>query len=428
MVAIRPYTFKGLKRLSQAQAAVHQSFVQYVSHKPFAPDFSAGLAALLERILDTQCEFGETEICSMSGEETCSLIPKTTCLVVVGGAPGEHKIVVEIDLALAHFAIDRVLGGKGDAAPMGQKLSEVETGVFSYLVLKLLSYFQTGLATGKELALVLDQFGSCVDDLSHLLHSDASFHMVAFRLQLGKRLGYARLFLPDALVTSHFAGPTPEDVTNTQELMHTRTLLKCLKDLETCASVEIATLCLSDEEIEQLGEGDIVLLDNHEIQMGEDGFHGFAQMKIGTGLHGGLRGRVFEKGESMRFEVCDFVIQQPPLEADAMATNAKQPPEKPVEEPAEEQESQTLAEAEDNLAQTQGLLKDVSAPVAIELGRLPLNTMQVARLRKGQILRLPRGPQDPVDLVVNGQVFARGELIDVDGDLGVRILKLSGLR
>ena len=83
-------------------------------------------------------------------------------------------------------------------------------------------------------------------------------------------------------------------------------------------------------------------------------------------------------------------------------------------------------EAEDNLVQTEGLLRDVPAPVVVELGRIRLNTSQVVRLRVGQILRLPRGPNDPVNLVVNGKLFARGELIEVDGELGIRLVQVAG--
>ena len=83
-------------------------------------------------------------------------------------------------------------------------------------------------------------------------------------------------------------------------------------------------------------------------------------------------------------------------------------------------------EVEDNLEETEGLLRDVEAPIVIELGRLQMNTAQVIRLKAGQILRLPRGATDPVDLVVNDKVFARGELIEVDGELGVRLVQVTG--
>ncbi len=80
----------------------------------------------------------------------------------------------------------------------------------------------------------------------------------------------------------------------------------------------------------------------------------------------------------------------------------------------------------ENLAETEGLLRDVAAPVVVELGRIRLNAAQVVRLKKGQVLRLARGPTDPVDLVVNGKLLGRGELVEVDGELGVRLIHVVG--
>lgn len=89
-------------------------------------------------------------------------------------------------------------------------------------------------------------------------------------------------------------------------------------------------------------------------------------------------------------------------------------------------EQEETSEDQDNLPETEGLLRDVAAPVVVELGRIKMNVSQVARLRAGQVLRLPRGANDPVDLVVHGKLFARGELIEVDGELGVRLMQIVG--
>lgn len=77
------------------------------------------------------------------------------------------------------------------------------------------------------------------------------------------------------------------------------------------------------------------------------------------------------------------------------------------------------------VASTHNLLQNVAAPIVVELGRLNLNAGQVARLAPGQVMRLPRNPTDPVDLVVEGKIFARGALISVDGELGVQIVQLA---
>jgi len=44
--------------------------------------------------------------------------------------------------------------------------------------------------------------------------------------------------------------------------------------------------------------------------------------------------------------------------------------------------------------------------------------------RRGQVIELSRSPGEPVDLVVDGKRVGKGELVEIDGELGVRILSL----
>ena len=46
-------------------------------------------------------------------------------------------------------------------------------------------------------------------------------------------------------------------------------------------------------------------------------------------------------------------------------------------------------------------------------------------LRPGQVIELSRSPGEPVDLVVAGKRIGKGELVEIDGELGVRILSLA---
>ncbi|NRD49933.1 FliM/FliN family flagellar motor switch protein, partial [Corallococcus exiguus] len=71
------------------------------------------------------------------------------------------------------------------------------------------------------------------------------------------------------------------------------------------------------------------------------------------------------------------------------------------------------------------LLSDLPLQVAVELARVPITAEQVVGLRTGQVIDLRRGAGEPVDLSVNGKVVARGELVELEGQLGVRIIHLS---
>ncbi len=65
-----------------------------------------------------------------------------------------------------------------------------------------------------------------------------------------------------------------------------------------------------------------------------------------------------------------------------------------------------------------------SVPVAIELGRFESSNRELMGFHVGQVIDLRRSPYEPVDLVVDGRVFAKGELVEIDGQMGIRIVKL----
>lgn len=71
------------------------------------------------------------------------------------------------------------------------------------------------------------------------------------------------------------------------------------------------------------------------------------------------------------------------------------------------------------------LLLDVALPVAVSFGRTQLQIREVLKLNSGSIIELNRLVNEPVDVVVNDSVIARGEVVVVDGNYGVRITQIA---
>jgi flagellar motor switch protein FliN/FliY len=69
-------------------------------------------------------------------------------------------------------------------------------------------------------------------------------------------------------------------------------------------------------------------------------------------------------------------------------------------------------------------LSTVRLDVSVELGRAKIPVKELLALDEGGVIRLGRPVGEPVDLVVNGTVTARGEIVVVDGRLGLRITSL----
>lgn len=70
------------------------------------------------------------------------------------------------------------------------------------------------------------------------------------------------------------------------------------------------------------------------------------------------------------------------------------------------------------------LLLDVELPVAISFGRTHLPLKETLRLTTGSIVELNRAVTEPVDVIVNNCVIARGEVVVIEGNYGVRIREI----
>ena len=68
-----------------------------------------------------------------------------------------------------------------------------------------------------------------------------------------------------------------------------------------------------------------------------------------------------------------------------------------------------------------GLLMDVTINVTVELGRARLSIREILSLGEGSIIELQKLAGEPVDLLVNGKLIAKGEVVVIDECFGVRV-------
>lgn len=67
------------------------------------------------------------------------------------------------------------------------------------------------------------------------------------------------------------------------------------------------------------------------------------------------------------------------------------------------------------------LLLDVELPVSVSFGRAQLPLKDVIKLTTGSIIELNRSVSEPVEIIVNNCLIARGEVVVIEGNFGVRI-------
>ena len=68
-----------------------------------------------------------------------------------------------------------------------------------------------------------------------------------------------------------------------------------------------------------------------------------------------------------------------------------------------------------------GLFSNIPIEVSVELGRSVISLKEIYDLSEGAIIELDRLVGEPLNLVVNGQIIAYGEVVAIDNNFGLRI-------
>ena len=294
-----------------------------------------------------------------------------------------------------------------------------------------------------------------------------------------------RLYLPASLVESDFPATWPDDGPAKERLLFSYADRKELvRLLKAPVCVEVGRLNLAMGDLEGLDAGDIVLVESTDAHFGKSDadtadddnasvLSGQVTCRIGEGAHGTILGSL-KVGAEGRYEIAidhivpagtpramgilfpdhgsngeEVMVQESKRvsaggivdergHAASLRDGARQRasssssvqsssslPSGP--DPDERSQHSDNYEEDDGApdASAAGLLDDVTVAMVVELGRVMVSAADIMGLRPGQVIELSRAPGEPVDLVVDGKRIGKGELVEIDGELGVRILSLS---
>jgi len=70
------------------------------------------------------------------------------------------------------------------------------------------------------------------------------------------------------------------------------------------------------------------------------------------------------------------------------------------------------------------MLNDVRVRVAVEVGACAMPIAQILALGTGSLVQLDRAAGTAVDMLVNGKLIGRGEIVAIDENYGLRVTEL----
>jgi flagellar motor switch/type III secretory pathway protein FliN len=320
------------------------------------------------------------------------------CATFSVGQP-KATMFLQTDASFAAALVERMLGGKGTPPDGLRQVTSAEAAALEFLLLTLA--WDVNAFLGEPTL----RLTSCARWLSFGHFQSGATSEVPARylvgtvsLKFAEAVGFAE-FILDAAALEGFrhlgnqlmARPVTDPTVAVLRQKHLAELAKLQPSFP--AALVIGTVEATYGELRALEIGDYVILEEIQSVLGAGGV---AKVTVGVPETLMLFG---ELDDALRLTVQDIVPTLPLI-----------PPE---ETP--------MPNGEEAVSPPAVSLDDLVVTVRIELAARRLRLEEVAQLRVGHILELGCKPTDPVTLTIDGRPIARGELVDVEGRLGVRI-------
>lgn len=274
------------------------SLQEYLPRLGFGETLATRIRSVLRQHLGASFSFDLQSVTTLApGAVTPFLegLPRPGIYPVIGLVPTPEKALAEVDMMIAHVMIDRLLGGSGEPLAMIRPLTEIEKGVFSYLVLKVLQVVFEQCGRSARVHFRLEGIReSPLEGEQVVARAGEGAVFLTYRLFVGDRSGFLRLILPTPFVQRGFLegggkGRMDEDET-TEILMR----LAHLGYLETDLRAEVGRTVVKPRDLGRLEPGDVVLLDEASVTLAGNGggVTGRAVLRVGRGTHGSFWGKI----------------------------------------------------------------------------------------------------------------------------------------
>lgn len=298
---------------------------------------------------------------------------------------------------LARTAVERALGGTDDATSgRNAVLDEISMGVVGYLGARMAQAYGGTLGLS---AVTTDPAAV------HAALGRGSALLVPMRVSLGRQAGQARLWIGGGAANVAASPNTP--AMPSAAVVPRPALADALERIELVLSARVADAVLTRAALAALAPGDVVVPDRATLSRTAGGWHGSAELRI----EGARRTRW-----RCRAEQATLTIEAIEIDEELSMTEGTTKLETPkLETPKLE------ATEPDALA----LAADAPVEIAVEIARFTLRLEDLSRLRTGEVLSTGRPIGEHVALRAGGRAIARGELVDVDGEVGVRVLEIA---
>lgn len=323
--------------------------------------------------------------------------------VSIVAEPQKSQAVLILDAVFASRIVDKTLGELGLTKLVRRKLSRTEETVIEFLSVCLLSDLNEHL--GESLFLVSSieqQFPAWLE----IYPNQENLHWMAatIRLEIGDAVGNARFLYSTEFVQQlnqydncFFKQRREKDILNKYKQI----------SFELESQLLIGSTVFSVKEISGLEKGDFIVLEESFIEWDEKILSANSYVEFADNFK--VYGVIEPKSNG---KLCITVMD---VLTDTRQKNALE---------RIKMDAELNEEVENENEDVSVVLDNLMLNVNVVLVSRKMNLEELSRIRTGQIIELGCKATDAVELHTDGKKIAVGDLVDIEGNLGVRLTKV----
>jgi len=268
-----PFDFSRLESVSLQKLKLTETLQNYLPSEQARDQLRRGIEQTLQQSIRGGCTLHPKGFHLEDAEAWRKQTPNRAIYVVLTAAPTGPKALMVWDPVLVLALIDRLLAGELAEIPTARSLSEIETGVFSYLMTKILQVFHEFLAEGsaplrlQSVEMDRESIMSCLEGAEQLAISDVV-------MAIPELTGVVQLILPDSFISNLLGAPRAESADKEKERVQMEEKLRMIGDLSFPLIASIGETKLTPSEMGSLEPGDIVLVDTPHCRLEEGSLNG----------------------------------------------------------------------------------------------------------------------------------------------------------
>lgn len=342
----------------------------------------------------------------------------------VGCQPDNSRALIAINADFAASIINSVLIDDGTTVFAARELSAIERTIIEFLGINILG----------EVNNLLGQTLFCLQSVE--TEASAPFGVnergaeAVVALNFGSFSGALSLFASSRFLSALGTATRGEALEKSSNRHILQTLERFVPKLNLYAL--IGRTRLNGADLNYLEADDIIIIDQPEIDWQSAGFQGNLQLFLGAGENFCLHGNLVETeaDAELKLKIEEIAVSEQRRDASPAAFKIEM---NETENNLAEFEAGATAAAEtgeqaasENADENPAALENVLVTLRVELGAGKVSLREMQNLRAGQIISLGARPTDPVRIVTDAgeQPVATGELIEIEGQLGVRLTKI----